>query len=132
MLHSIKHNVKPVSFTKKDKEDIVRYWKDERGLEQSQIDYLLERTDFPDNFPPIQTCQLADGKIYVITYKRIDDKNECLIFNMKGKFIKEEYFPLKMLAPNLASPFTIHGENLYQLIFNYETETWELHIEEIN
>jgi len=132
VLHSIKHKVKLVPFTKKDKENALKYWREERGYEQWQIDFLLERTDFPNYYPPIQTCRLADGKIYVITYTKKDDKYECLVFDMNGKFIKEAYFPLKMLAPNLASPFTIQGENLYQLIFNYETENWELYVEDIN
>ena len=132
LLHSIKHKVKAVPFTKTDKEDAVKYWREERGYEQSQIDNLLERTDFPDYFPQIQTCRLADGKIYVITYRRKDNKNECLIFDMQGKLLKKTYLPLKMLAPNLASPFTIHEENLFQLIFNYENEKWELHINQID
>ena len=107
------------------------YWKDERGYEQWQIDRLLARTDFPDFFPKIQTCRLAVGKIYVMTYKREGEKNECLIFDLSGDFINATYFPLKMLAPNLASPFTIHENHLYQLIFNYGDEAWELHINQI-
>jgi hypothetical protein len=132
ILHSINYKVKPVPFTNEDTKNVVKYWREERGYEQGQVDYLLERTDFPEYYPPIQTCRLADGRIYVITYTRKDGEYECLIFDMNGKFIKKAYFPLNMLAPNRASPFTINGENLYQLIFNYEAETWELHIEDIN
>lgn len=131
LLHSLTHDVKPVAFTNKDKEKVLIYWKDERGYEQWQIDRLLARTDFPDFFPKIQTCRLADGKIYVITYTREGNKNECLIFSLSGDFIKATYFPLKMLAPNLASPFTIHGNRLYQLMFNYEDEAWVLHVNQI-
>lgn len=129
-LHSIKHKIKPVPFTNEDKKNAVKYWKDS-GLEQWQIDRLLERTDFPDYYPTIQTCRLADGKIYVITYAKKDEEYECLIFDVNGKFIKEAYLPLKMLAPNHASPFTIHGEKLFQLNFNDDTENWDLHVEEI-
>lgn len=127
-LRSIEHKTKQVPFTKKDKENAIKYWREERGYEQWQIDRLLERTDFPDYYPPIQTCRLADGKLYVITYTRKDDDYECLIFNMDGKFMKTVYIPLNMLSPNFASPFTIKWNNLYQLIFNYEKENWELHI----
>jgi len=132
LLHSIKHKVKAIPFSKNDKDDVVNYWREERGYEQWQIDSLLKRTDFPEFFPPIQTCRLADGKIYVITYKKIDDKNECLIFDMSGEFIKDAYFPLKMMAPNHACPFAIYENTLYQLIFNYDFETWELHINQID
>ena len=132
ILHSIKHKIKPVPFTNKDKENAVKYWREERGYEQWQLDRLLERTDFPDYYPPIQTCRLADGKIYVITYNRNRAKFKCILFDMEGKLIKETYIPLNMLGPNLASPFTIKGEKLFQLIFNYETENWELHVEDIN
>jgi len=131
ILYSIKHKANQVPFTNEDRKMVITYWK-ESGLEQWQVDRLEKRTDFPDYYPPIQTCRLADGKIYVITYTKKDDKYECLVFDMDGKFIKEAYFPLKMLAPNLASPFTIKGNNLYQLIFNYEKENWELHINQID
>lgn len=132
LLRSIKHKVKPVPFTNKDKENAVKYWKEERGFERWQIDRLLERTDFPDYYPPIQTCRLDSGKIYVITYTKKHDEYESLVFDMNGNFVKELYLPIKMLAPNHASPFTIHRESLYQLMYNYDTENWELHVEDMN
>ena len=131
LLHSIKHKVKAVPFTKTDKEDAVKYWREERGYEQSQIDILLERTDFPDYFPPIQTCQLADGKIYVITYRRKDNKNECLIFDMQGKFLKRTFIKLKTAVSPWYYPYTIYNDKMYYLSENEGTEETELHIEDI-
>lgn len=61
ILRSIEHKIKPVPFTNEDKKNVVKYWK-ESGLEQWQIDRLLDRTDFPDFYPPIQTGRLADGE----------------------------------------------------------------------
>jgi hypothetical protein len=132
ILHSIRHEVEPVTFTKEDKENVVKYWREERGYQQWQIDQLLERTDFPDSYPPIQTCRLADGLIYVITYKEKRDKFECLLFDLMGDLVKTVYVPLNMLSPNLASPFTISENSIYQLIFNYEEDRWELHINKLD
>lgn len=131
-IYSIKHKVKPVPFTNEDREKVIRYWREERGLDQWQIEYLEKRTDFPGNYPPIQTCRLADGKIYVVTYTKKDDQYECLIYDVNGKFLKKAYLPLKMLAPNHAFPFSINGNNLYQLIYNNEDNIWELHVNRID
>ncbi len=131
IIHSLKHDVKPVPFTDEDRERVIQYWKEERGFDQSQIESLEKRTNFPDFYPPIHTCRLADGKIYVITYGKRNNKFECLIFNLEGKYIKNTYIPLNMLASNLASPFTIYDSNLYQLIYSMEDDGWKLHVNRI-
>jgi len=69
IIQTIKPKIKPVPFTKKDKEKVIASWK-ENGYTPALIDKLMKRTDFPDKYPPIMTCELADGKIYVITYRK--------------------------------------------------------------
>ena len=128
LIHSIKQKIDLIPFTSADKESVRQYWIEERGYEQAQVELLESRTNFPKFYPPIQTCRLSDDKIYVITYKKKDNKFECLVFDLDGHFIDITYIPLNMLAPNLASPFTINEEFVYQLIFNYETDIWELHM----
>ena len=131
IIFSIKHEVKSVPFTDEDREKVIQYWKEDRRYEQWQIESLEKSTNFPDFYPPIHTCRLADGKIFVITYEKRDSKFECLIFNLEGKYIKNTYIPLNMLAPNLASPFTIYGSNLYQLIYSMGDDGWKLHVNPI-
>ena len=128
LLHSIRYKYKPVPFTSKDRGKVIQYWREERGYEQWRIDFEEKRTDFPKYYPPIQTCRLADGIIYVITYKKKGNKFECLLFDMKGEFIKTTHIPLNMLGPGQVSPFTIYGNYLYQLIYDFKNERWELHV----
>ena len=128
LLHKIKRNTKPLPFTERDKEHVLQYWREERGFQKWQIDQLLERTDFPDYYPPIQTCRLADDLIYVITYSKSGNKFECYLYDLAGKFVRTAYIPLFMLSPNLAAPFAINGNEVFQLIFNDEKNEWELFI----
>lgn len=127
VIHSIETETELTPFKEEDHQRVLSYWRD-TGLNQEQRDILEKRTDFPDFYPSIQTCRLADGKIFVITYSRKGNKFECLIYDMNGKYIKRVYISLVMIAPNFASPFTISGNSVHQLIYDYEEERWELYI----
>lgn len=95
---------------------------------------------FPEYFPAVRDrCGLhydyhkGDEKLYVITLKMKDEKTECFVFTVQGKFLKKVYLPL--LEKNAArldlSPLDINDGKLYQLIENEETEEYELHVSEI-
>lgn len=126
-IHSIKIKAEPIDFTDKDRDRVIRYWR-ETGYNQWQINFLKEKTIFPSNYPNIHTCRLADGKIYVITYVKKGDRYKCLIYDINGKFLKIIYLPIHMIAPHRPYPFTISRNNFYQLIYNYKENRWELHV----
>lgn len=130
VIHSIKYDVKPVPFRNEDREKVMEYWRDRR-YNQEQIESLKKRTDLPDYYPPLQTCCVADGKIYVITYARKKDGYECYVYDLDGKYRETVYLPLNMLAPHIRSPFTISGDKLYQLVYDYDKEQWELRVNRI-
>lgn len=136
LIHSIRHEDKSVPFTNDDRAKVLRYWKEDRGYEQGQIKSLEKRTNFPDFYPSIHTCRIADGKIYIFTYEKRDNEKrdnnfKCLIYNIEGDYIKTSYIPLKMLAPNLAVPFAINGRNIYQLIYSMEDDDWKIQVNQI-
>jgi len=114
IIQTIKPKIKPVPFTKKDKEKVIASWK-ENGYTPALIDKLMKRTDFPDKYPPIMTCELADGKIYVITYRKKASGYESFIYDLNGKYLGKVYLPVVMAAPNYPSPFAIYDEHFYQL-----------------
>jgi hypothetical protein len=105
---------------------------------------IRKRLQFADTFPAIQTFTVADGKIYVITYKKKDLNSEVLVLDLKGKLLKTLYLPLfkkdevfyRSIENNIFrrknnSTFAINNGKLYQILENEDEETWELHITDI-
>ncbi|MCJ7682180.1 MAG: 6-bladed beta-propeller [Candidatus Aminicenantes bacterium] len=131
MSHLIKPRFNRRPFTKDDKLKLLQYWKEERGYNQAQIESLEKRTDFPDFYPPFNTCRIADGLIYIITYESVGDKVACLIYDINGMFHKRISLPIHMSAPNNVLPFTIKNNKMYQISFNNEQNHWELIVSEI-
>ncbi|MCP5052744.1 MAG: hypothetical protein GY940_36590, partial [bacterium] len=90
-----------------------------------------DRATFPDYFPPLRDFQIADGKIYAVTYKERDGQNEMIIFSPRGKLIKKTFVPLvntDMLVPQLYNYYTVKKDMLYRLVENTDSEEWELHV----
>lgn len=127
----IELKTKPVPFTKKHKNQTIKAWQ-ENGMTESQIQILEKKTIFPDFFPPIQECRLADGKIYVVTYMTKENKYKCLVYNMNGEKIKTIYLPIIMMSPSQAFPFSISSDDFCQLVYNYDYNEWELHVYRID
>lgn len=117
------YNKLPV--TADDEKNIITWYKTNINFKD-----LYERwkglLKFPKYFPAVRWLNVADDKVYVLTYKKEGDKSEFYIFDINGKFIKNVMLPLKEKDERLWYPYTIGNEKLYQLIENEETENWEL------
>ena len=98
---------------------------------KQEYERVKRRLEFPEYFPVIQDFLAADDKIYVVTFKSIDDKKEVLVYDLGGKFLKKVYFPGIEQSPFQLYPFTVRNGNLYRLHDNDETEEWELFISKI-
>jgi hypothetical protein len=87
---------------------------------------------FPDYFPPIRMFHVTDNKIYVMTYKEKDGKNEFIILDMEGKLLNRMFIPISPFEETTVIIFyTIKNGKLYLLKDNEETEEWEVRIFEI-
>ena len=92
------------------------------------------RFDFPSFCPKIRNFHIIDKKIFILTYKEKDNRNEMLKYTLEGKLTKRTYVPLintDMLLPNLYNYYTIKNNHLYKLIENFETEKWEISIKKL-
>lgn len=87
---------------------------------------------FPTYFPEVRSFKLADNKIYILTFKRIEKKSEFCVFSMEGKFLKRLMIPFADKNIVEFFPYTIHKGKLYQLIESENDEEWGLYKEEID
>jgi len=126
---TITYDYKRLKVTDADKDRVMDFLK--TNPETAPYLEMLKPIIFPDYFPAVQNYYIADGKVYVFTYKRDEGKSEYFIFDTKGKFVKRSVIPYAFISPVDEYPAAIKDGKLYQLIENEETEGWDLHINEI-
>jgi hypothetical protein len=76
---------------------------------------------FPEYFPDIQDFRIADGKIYIKTYKYLENRVEFIILDLDGKLLGKVYLPdVKNTL------FDINNNWFYYLKEDETAEVWEL------
>jgi len=129
-LFTIKRDYKKVKFGEKDKQKIFDELKSDPRQKQ-YFDIIKRMAVFPDYYPAIVTLFERDNNIYLMTFKRIENKYEFFIFDANGNFVKQVFIPFVFRSAMRPYPFSIKDNKLYQLIENEDTEEWELHLSEI-
>jgi hypothetical protein len=84
-------------------------------------------------FPPIRYFKIADGKIYVTTYKTKKEKVEFIVLDSKGNILKKVFLPFITDQEGSIVKFNLYqvkNDKLYCLLENQE-EIWELHAYDI-
>jgi hypothetical protein len=82
----------------------------------------VNRTTFPEFFPAFEKFLVADGRIYVFTYKRQGGAGEVLALDLKGNLLKSAFIPT-------SNNYAVSQGVFYYLRDNEEKECWELHAE---
>lgn len=124
--YSVTCDYKRIKVTADDKKRVLNYLKTDP--ETKPYFEMIKPIIFPDYFPAIRNYYIADKEIYIITYKKENEKTECFIFDIKGKFLKKSFIPYELMNPVDEYPAAIKNRTVYQLVENEETEDWELHI----
>ena len=130
-LFSITKEYKLLAFTREHATQFLEAYRTS-PITKEFYENFKKRVQFPEYFPAIDNFFVADGNVYVQTYKGIDKKSEFFIFDENGKFIKTVFLPVADKDFMALSLFDIGNGNLYNLIENEDTEAWELHITEID
>jgi len=90
---------------------------------------------FYKHFPQIRNFFVADGKIYVLTFKKENDRYEMIVLDLKGKILKRLLLPFKgmryYVRPGLRDTLTVKNGKVYELVENLDTEMYELHTYQI-
>lgn len=121
-LYSIRPRYERVKVKDIHKKRYLMFWRTDL---RAEYDAFKERLKFPSAFPPIRNFHIVDNKIYVITYKEKDNQCKMLVFDLKGKLLKEVFVSLVdicMLIPDLFNYYTIYKDKLYILRDNQDTE----------
>jgi hypothetical protein len=129
-LYTIHHDIENVKFTETHKKRILDTFKANPQSKQF-YEIIKNQLKYPDYFPVVREFIVTDGKIYVLTYNRQENKIEFLILDVKGKLLKRQFLLLHFKQPFLPYPYTIHNGKLYQLVENADEEKWELHASKI-
>ncbi len=108
---------------------------DHNGNQIQTIDKSQEVEKVPDH-PLLHQYCVSDNKIYATTYKKMDNKTEMIVLDLKGNIIRRLYLPLDSIQPKRGvlryDLFIVYGEKLYELIKNEETAKWELLITDLD
>lgn len=128
-MFSINREYQPLTFSNEDEKNYLNYLKSHPSS-RNNFENIKHRLHFPETYPVIYTFFVSANKVYILTYKKKDNKNELFIYDTKGKFIKATYITVLSRDPVEPFPMWIENQKLYQLVEN-ENEEWELHIVEI-
>lgn len=123
-LYTISTDHKKIRLTE---EDVRRYKNEFKYLYKRALEQNLKNTLFPKHYPAIRYFTIADGKVYVLTFKKMGDRSEFIIFDLKGNVLKTIMFPVGEMNAKRFFPFSISCGKFYQIIEN-EDEIWELHV----
>ena len=117
--------VKQVAVSESDKERYLSFFKHHPNT-RAQYEQLKSMFTFPKYFPLIRSAIIADGRLYVRTFRINETGSEFYVFDLNGELIFRRFLPLRERNAIDKYPFTINGNRLFQLVDNLEAEEWEL------
>jgi hypothetical protein len=129
-LYSFSPNVEPLKLTGKDKQKFKNSLK-MHPVTRTLYELIKNRLKFPDFFPKIRFFYVENQKIYVLSWRKKDNKSELYIYDLKGNPIRKTYVSLVEQDIMLPYPTAIRNEKLYQVVENEDTDEWELQVSEI-
>lgn len=81
---------------------------------------------FPEYFHAINDMDSSDNTLYIKTFFTKNNKEEYLLLNLDGKYLKKVYLP--EAARNY---FSFNNNQFYYITENIDEEAWELHMVDI-
>lgn len=126
-IYSIKREYERLKVTEAHKGEALNYFKTD-SLRKDRYQWIKKNIRFPDYFPAIRSLNIANKKVYVRTYKKVEGNTEFFIFDTEGKLLKKVFLPIYEMHARDSYPFTIYNGKRYQLIENPETGDYELHV----
>jgi len=85
---------------------------------------------FPEYYPEFYRFDAEDGKVYFLTYKKINDRREVIVTDYHGKILRRRSVPWSD-DYSVHTNFAIVDDKYYYIKENEDSEEWELHVEDI-
>lgn len=142
-LYEINKKYKEIPITSKDKGRIIKDLEMDPQIQKQLKQFGFKwnefsrnfKYDFPKNYPPINTMDIDDGKIYITTFRTKNKKVETIIMDLKGDVLRKTYIQptakqwvmAVMMGIRLE---TIHNGRIYYIQEN-EDEELELFVQDI-
>ena len=138
-IHQIKKKARKIPISKSYKKFSIQRFKNDPYVKEmgfSNFKKNVSDIQFPKYFPFIQSIDITDDRIYIRTYENKNNKEKCIITDLKGNIIKTLYLPKIVEAPFLAfylgiRYYTFHNGKFYYLNENEDDETWNLIIQSV-
>jgi hypothetical protein len=115
-----------LTISEKDKTYWLEQFKQSRGMQKHWPHFKKLVKDFndlfPEYYPAMQNLFVADGSVYIKTYKHQNGLEEYVILDLEGNIKKRIFLPT---AP--ANLFSFKDNRFYYLKENEGEEVWELH-----
>ena len=86
-------------------------------------------------YPLLHHFEISSDKIYATTYKKLENKNEMIILDIKGDILTRLFISIPSIKQNRGALrfdlFDVFEEKLYEVLKNDKTDKWELHITDL-
>lgn len=128
-LRTITHEYERRKVSGDDKERIINYLR--TNQETKEYYELLQPIKFPACYPAIKKIITADNRVYVLTWKTINEETECFIFDFNGKLLANTLLPIKNKDALDFAPLAVKNGRLYYLEINENSDTWGLRLSDI-
>ena len=127
--YSIKKEYKKIPISDAYKRATHTWFKNDPRFKPMYESMIKKMLTFRDYFQPIRDIQVADDTIHVITYKRKNDRWECILLDLKGNEKKRVFIPLEAYVPFSFYPilYSVYKGNMYTLVEDEDEEVWKVH-----
>lgn len=116
----------PVKITASIREGLLDYYKNYRF--KGRWDQMKNRLEIPPAYPAIQRMLIADGRLFVQTFRMGEGASEFYTFKHNNSLDKVLILPLVRMNEREFYPFCIHNGKLYQMVEDEDEEEWILHV----
>jgi hypothetical protein len=94
---------------------------------------LVNEYIFREFYPAYSDFAVADGKIYVFSYPIPDRPILATILDLRGDLLREIELPRGRHHRSSRSPsYRVYKGRYYYMLYNEESDKWELHVENLD
>jgi hypothetical protein len=110
-IRTLKPDYEKISLTGNDKKRISSYFSSGPWADFYQQN--RSRFKMPKYYPPFRFINVSDDKIYLMTYKKEQEKTQFLILDLAGRLIHIVLLPVGDLELQYFCPFEIKNNKIY-------------------